>query len=142
MWIRVYPNWENKLNSKKGWKKKLFLRNQRSNVIYPNEANEFMIFHNKKKKRLLCEFVFVLNDKWALTPKIDGKGSFSYETKASILFNPMRRLSLWCPILKRKEIAMWIHVCPNWETNFNSKKWWRDKLFLWNQSINIIYPSG
>ena len=25
--------------------------------------------------------------------------------------------------------------------NFGSKKWWKEKLFLWNQSINAIYPN-
>ena len=33
----------------------------------------------------------------------------------------MRRLCLWYPIMKRKEIIMWIHVYPNWNTNVKSK---------------------
>ena len=65
-----------------------------------------------KERRLLCEFMFVLNGKWTLTLKNNGKRSFSYETKASMSFIPIRRMSLWCPIMKRKEIITWIHVVP------------------------------
>ena len=46
---------------------------------------------------------------------------FSHETKASIALIPKRRMCLWCPIMKKKEIIMWIHVYPNWKINFNSK---------------------
>ena len=53
--------------------------------------------------------------------KIGNKRSFSYETKASISLIPKRRMYLWCPIMKKKGIIMWIHVYPNRNTNFNSK---------------------
>ena len=53
--------------------------------------------------------------------KISNKRSFSYETKASISLIPSRRMCLWFPIMKRKEIIMWIQVYPNWKTYFNSK---------------------
>ena len=46
---------------------------------------------------------------------------FSYETKASMPFILMRRMHLWCLIMKQKEIIMWILVYPNWKMNFNSK---------------------
>ena len=78
------------------------------------------------------------------TDNINSKKSikriFSYETKASILFIPINRMCLWCPIMKRKEIIMWIYVYPNRKTNFNSKKWKEGKLFLWNQNINLFIP--
>ena len=89
-----------------------------------------------KKRRLLCEIVFVPINKRTLIPKNGGKRSFSFETKASLSFILIKRLCLWCPILKGKKIIMWIHVYPNWQTNFDSKKWWEIKFFLWNQSIN------
>ena len=54
--------------------------------------------------------------------KIGNKKGFYYETKASLSLIPTRRMCLWCPIMKRKEIIMWIQVYPNWNTNFNSKK--------------------
>ena len=84
--------------------------------------------------------MFVQIDKGTLIQTKDRKRSFSYETKSSMSFISIRRTSLWCPIMKRKEIIMWIHVCPNWQRNFDSKKWLKEKLFLWNQSINVIYP--
>ena len=70
-----------------------------------------------------------------------GKGSFSYETKASMPFIPKQGISLWCPIMKIKEVIIWIHHCPTWQTNFDSKKLWEPKLFKWNQSLNLIYPN-
>ena len=66
--------------------------------------------------------------------------AFPHKTKALMSFISMKRMSLWCLIMKRKEIVIWIHVCPNSQTNFNSKKWWKEKCFLWNKSINTIYP--
>ena len=54
-----------------------------------------------------------------LNSKIGNKRSFSYETKASISLILMRRTCLWCPIMKKKVIIMWIHVYPNWNTNFS-----------------------
>ena len=53
--------------------------------------------------------------------KIGNKRSFSYETKASMSLIPSRTMCLWFPIMKRKEIIMWIQVYPNWNTDFNSK---------------------
>ena len=47
--------------------------------------------------------------------------SFSYETKASMSLIPIKRMRLWHPIMKWKEIFMWIHVYPNWQMNFNCK---------------------
>ena len=52
----------------------------------------------------------------------------------------MRRLCLWCPIVKRNVIIMWIHVYPNWQMKFDSKKWWEETFFLWNQCINSFTP--
>ena len=129
IWVRVCPNWEKKFNSKKGWKEKLFLWNQRSKIIYPNKKNEFMVLNNKKMEIIIWISVCP-NDKWTLTLKNDGKRSFSFETKASMSFIPTRRLRLWCLIMKRKEITMWIRVYPNWVKKLSSKKWWKEKLFL------------
>ena len=94
-----------------------------------------------KERRLLCESIFVPINKWTLTLKNNEKRSFCYETKASMSFIPMREMSLCCTMMKGKEITMWICVYPDWQMNFNSKKWWKEKLFLWNHSINIIYPN-
>ena len=42
---------------------------------------------------------------------------------------PMRRMNLWCPIIRRVEITMWISICPNCRANINSKKG-KKKVFL------------
>ena len=89
----------------------------------------------EKKRRLLCEYVFIPIERWTLILKNGGKGSFSYETKASILFIPIRKMHLWCPVMKRKKIIARIRVYPNWLMKFDPKKWWDVKFFLWNQSI-------
>ena len=71
--------------------------------------------------------------------KIGNKRSFSYETKASISLIPKRRMCLWCPITKRKEIIMWIDVYPNWNTNFKSKNGNKRSFSLdTNASISLI----
>ena len=62
-----------------------------------------------------------LNWKMNFSSKNGRKRSFCYKTKASISLIPTMRMCLWCPIMKRKEIVMWIHVYPNWNINFNSK---------------------
>ena len=47
--------------------------------------------------------MFVLTDRQSLILKVGKKKNFSYETKAPMSFIPIRRISLWCPIFKRKE---------------------------------------
>ena len=34
------------------------------------------------------------------------------------------------PNLEEKEINTYIHVCHSWRNNIDSKKWWKEKLFL------------
>ena len=70
-----------------------------------------------------------------------GKKSFSYEANVSLSFIPIRRICLLCLIMKRKDIITCIHICHYWQTNFDSKKWWKEKVFLWNQCVNVIYPN-
>ena len=61
------------------------------------------------------------NWKTYFNTKIGNKKGFYYETKASISLIPRRRMCLSWPIVKIKEIIMWIHVYRNRKTNFNSK---------------------
>ena len=77
------------------------------------------------------------------------KKSFSYETKASMSFIPIRRINLSYSIMKRNEITMWIRVCPTCETNFNSKKGRRrsfvnqtkaSMLFILISKTNLWHP--
>ena len=44
---------------KKWWKEKLFLSNQSIIVIYPYKETVFMVPNHEKKRRLICESVFV-----------------------------------------------------------------------------------
>ena len=74
-----------------------------------------------KRRTLLCESMFIPYWKMNFNSKKGNKRSFSYETKASISFIRSRRMCLWCPIMKRKEIVLWIHVHLNWKMNFNSR---------------------
>ena len=74
-----------------------------------------------KRKEIIMWIHVYPNWKTYFNSKIGNKRSFYYETKASISLIPTRRMCLWCPIMKRKEIVMWIHVYRNWKTNFNSK---------------------
>ena len=73
--------------------------------------------------------------------KKDWKRSFSYETKHQCHFS--QRVE-WPDGLnhERNEIIMWICLCSNWQTNFDSKIWLEEKLFKWNQSINVIFPNA
>ena len=56
--------------------------------------------------------MFVQIDRRALILKNGGQKSFSYGTKASMSFIPIKRMSLWFPIMKRKKNIMGIHVYP------------------------------
>ena len=75
---------------------------------------------NHEKKIIMWIHVYP-NWNTNFNSKIGNKRSFSYETKVSISLIPSRRICLWFPIMKRKEIIIWIHVYPNWKTYFNSK---------------------
>ena len=96
---------------------------------------------NNDKKEDYYVICVVSIDRWTLILKNDRKRSFYYETNASMSFILMSRMNLWCPIMERKENIMWISFCHNRQTNFDSKKWCKEKFFLLNQSINVIYPS-
>ena len=92
-----------------------------------------------KEKRLLCAFMFILTKKWTVIPKWHKKKFFLWYQCINS-FIPMSRMNLWGLIIKRKEIIMWICAYPNWKTRFISKKWWKLKFFLRNQSINSFIP--
>ena len=70
-----------------------------------------------------------------------GRKSFSWETKASKSCFPIKRMCLWCPIMKRMMIITRIQVYPIWGMNFDSKQNGGKKHFLQNQSIKIMYPN-
>ena len=66
------------------------------------------------------------------------KRSFSYKTKASTSFILIRRMRLWCPIIKTKEIVMQIRVCPNRWININSENG-RKRSFFYETKASISF---
>ena len=57
------------------------------------------------ERRLLCESVLVPIDKRISIIKNAKKKGLSYETKASMSFIPMGKMSLWHPIMKRNGVC-------------------------------------
>ena len=94
-----------------------------------------------KIKEIIMWICVCPNQQMYINFKNGRKGSFSYETKASISFILMRRMCLWCPILKLKETITWILVCPNWQTCINSKNG-RKRCFSYETSFNTTYANG
>ena len=92
-----------------------------------------------KEKGLLCASIFVLFEKWTLVLKNGGKKFFLNKTKVSMSFIPIRIMTLWCSILKRK-ITMWIYVYCHWQMNFNSKQidGWKSFSCETNASMSFI----
>ena len=140
LWIYVYPNWKTNFNSKKRWKESFSYETKASMSFIPMSRMSLWC-PIMKRKGILCESMFVLIDKQNLTLKTDGKRSFSFETKASISFILMKWICLWCLVMKKKEIILWICVYPNWKMNFYSKNSKKRSFFLQNESINISYPN-
>ena len=120
MWIHVYPNWKTYFNSKIGNKSSFSYEIRGSISLILTRRTCLWCLIMKWNEITMCIHVYP-NWKTYFNSKIGNKRSFSFETKASISLIPMRRMCLWCPIMKRKEIIMWIHVYPNWNMNFNSK---------------------
>ena len=142
-WVYGSSSW----NERRLLRKSMFVPIQKKTLILKNSGKRSFSYEAKatmsfilmrrmslwclimKEKWLLYESVFVPIHKWTLTLKNNGMKSFSYETKAIMSFIPMSRASLWCLIMKRKEIIMWIHFSPYWQINLDSKKWREDNLF-------------
>ena len=57
-----------------------------------------------------------------------------------IIVYPNKENMIIVPITKKLEIIINIHVCLISLMNFNNKENRKEKLFLPNQSINIVYP--
>ena len=108
-------------NSKNGSKRSFSYETKASISLIPSRRMCLWFPIMKRNEIILWIYVYP-NWKTYFNSKICNKRSFSFETKAPISLIPMRRMCLWFPIMKRMEIIMWIHVYPNWSTNFNSKK--------------------
>ena len=55
-----------------------------------------------KERRLLCASEFIPIEKRSWIPKNGGKRSFSYKTNDPMSLIPMKRMSLWSSITKKK----------------------------------------
>ena len=142
MWICVCPNWHRNFDSKKWLKEKPFSWNQSINVIYPIRRISLW-FLIMKERRLLRECTFILIGSRTLILKMVGSDFFLKWNQSINSFFPMRRMSLWCLIMKRKEIIMWIHAYPNWRMNFNSKNSWKWIFFYETKaSMSFLIMSG
>ena len=120
MWIDAYPNWKMNFDSKNG-RKWCFLIETKASKSFISTSRMWLWCPIMKRKEIIMWIHVYPNWKINFDSKNGRKTSFSCETKASKSFTPTRRMWLWCPIMKRKEIIMWIHVYPNWKMNFNSK---------------------
>ena len=120
MWIHVYPNWNTNFNSKIGNKRTFSYETKASISLIPKRRMCLWCPIMKRKEIIMWIHVYP-NWNTNFNSKIGKKKCFYYETKASISLIPSRRMCLWFPITKRKEIIMWIDVYPNWNMNFNSK---------------------
>ena len=107
---------------------KFFLWNQSINYFIPMRRMNLWCLIIKRKEIIMWIHIY-LNWKMNFNFKNGGKRCFFYKTKALKSFIPKRRICLWCPILEWIEIIMWVHVCPSWWMNINSKKG-RKEVFL------------
>ena len=120
MWIDVYPNWNTNFNSKKGNKRCFSYDTKASISLIPTRRTCLWCQIMKWNEIAVWNHVYH-NWETYFNSKISNKRSFSFQTKASISLIPTRRICLWVPIMKRKEIIMWINVYRNWKKNFNCK---------------------
>ena len=113
-------NWKMNFNSKNHWMRCFCIETKASISLIPIRRMCLWCLIIKRKEIVMWIRVCP-NRRTNINLKNGRKKSVSYETKASIQLIPMRRMFLWCPIMKRKEINMWICVFPNLKMNFNSK---------------------
>ena len=124
MSIHVHPNWKTNANSKNGRKTSFSYEAKASKSFIPTTKMWLWCPIIKTKDIVMWIHVYP-NWKTNFNSKNVRKTSFSYETKASKSFFSMRRMWLWHPIMKRKEIIMWIHIYPYGKMNFDSKNGWK-----------------
>ena len=109
------------LTRRKMVERKALLTKSKHQTMYPNKENVFIVpkhqkngdyYENPSLSHLRYEFWFL--GKWRDEKLLIAKTLISY-----IL---MRKMCLWCPVTKRMEIIMRIHVCLTWWMNFDSSE--------------------
>ena len=109
MWIHVYPNWKTNFNSKNGRKTSFSFETKASKSFISTRRMWLWCPIMKRKKIIMWIHVYPYG-KMNFHSKNGWKTSFSYEIKASKSFILTKRIWLWCPIVKKKDVIMWIHV--------------------------------
>ena len=112
MWIHVYPNWTMNINSKNG-NKRSFSYETKTSISFILIRRMCLCCPIMKRNEITMWIQVYPNWKKFFNSKNGNKRSFCYETKPSTSFMPMRRMCLWCLIMNRMEIIIWIHVCSN-----------------------------
>ena len=140
LWIHVFCNWKMNFNSENGNKRSFSYETKASISLIPS-TRMCLWFPIMKRKEIIMWIHVYPNWNTNFNSKQGNRRSFSYDTKASISLIPMTRMCLWCPIMKRKEIVMWIHVYPNWKMNFNSKNGNKRSFSYETKASIIIYPN-
>ena len=120
MWIRVYHNWKMNFNFK-NHRNSCFSYETKASISFIPMRRMRLWYPIMKWKDIIMQVRVYPNWKTIFNSKNGRKRCFSYDTKPSMSFIPMRAMCLWCPIMKWKEIIMQILIYPNWKTNFNSK---------------------
>ena len=120
--------------------KEAFLKKAKRQFCLSQWEKSIYYSQSWKERRLLHESMFIQFDKQTLILKNNGRKCFSYEAQTSV------HLAQWVEWVYgsqswKKEIITWIRIYLIWQMNFDSKKWWDEKFFLWNQSINVINPN-
>ena len=115
MWIHVYLNWKTYFNSKIGNNSSFSYEIKGSISLILTRRTCLWYPITKWNEITICIHVY-LNWKTYFNSKIGNKSSFSYEIKGSISLILRRRTCLWCPIMKRNDFTIYIHIYPNWKT--------------------------
>ena len=116
-----WPYSRTNFDSKENHGKKSFSNETKASISFIPLRRMCLWCQIMKRKEIIM-WICVCPNRWTnINSKNGGKRNFSYETKVLISSIRMRRMYLWCPISKKKEIIMWISVYPNWKMNFNSK---------------------
>ena len=84
----------------------VFHKKQKHQCHLPSKENEFMVPNHEKKENYYINSCLPQKMDLNLTLKNGRKISLSCETKASMSFATMRRMSLWSLIMKKMEIIM------------------------------------
>ena len=119
MWIHVYPNWKANFNSKNG-RKWSFSYETRASKSFTPIRRMCLWCWSWNEKRLLCEPMFIPTERQTSILKMVESDDFLVKLKHQNRYHNKENVFM-CPIMKIKEITIYIHVYPNWKTNLNSK---------------------